>query len=143
MECREEKVTPHVAQNITTTRGSRIDARLRSNVRAPDGLVRQDRTPLSVASATSAALISSERKAATFMRRGDTTPGRGGFRTAVGAPIDAGAEPGKRERAKKIGLDAGHLPRATRITSPSKTSSSAANSTCTAVGTSSLGLIGV
>ncbi len=27
LECREEKVTPHVAQNITTTRGSRIDAR--------------------------------------------------------------------------------------------------------------------
>ena len=27
MECREEKVTPHVAQNITTTRGSRIDGR--------------------------------------------------------------------------------------------------------------------
>ena len=27
MECREENVTPHVAQNITTTRGSRIDGR--------------------------------------------------------------------------------------------------------------------
>jgi transposase len=27
LECREEKVTPHVAQNITATRGSRIDAR--------------------------------------------------------------------------------------------------------------------
>jgi hypothetical protein len=27
LERREEKVTPHVAQNITTTRGSRIDAR--------------------------------------------------------------------------------------------------------------------
>ena len=27
MECREEKVTPHVAQNITTTRGPRIDSR--------------------------------------------------------------------------------------------------------------------
>jgi hypothetical protein len=27
LECREENVTPHVAQNITTTRGSRIDAR--------------------------------------------------------------------------------------------------------------------
>jgi transposase len=27
MECREEKVTPHVAQNITATRGSRIDGR--------------------------------------------------------------------------------------------------------------------
>jgi transposase len=27
MECREEKVTPHVAQNITSTRGSRIDGR--------------------------------------------------------------------------------------------------------------------
>jgi hypothetical protein len=27
LECREEKVTPHVAQNITTTRGSRIDGR--------------------------------------------------------------------------------------------------------------------
>src|SRR3954447_3324821 len=27
MECREEKVTPHVTQNITTTRGSRIDGR--------------------------------------------------------------------------------------------------------------------
>lgn len=27
MECREENVTPHVTQNITTTRGSRIDAR--------------------------------------------------------------------------------------------------------------------
>ena len=26
-ECREEKVTPHVAQNITSTRGSRIDGR--------------------------------------------------------------------------------------------------------------------
>jgi transposase len=27
LECREENVTPHVAQNITTTRGSRIDGR--------------------------------------------------------------------------------------------------------------------
>lgn len=27
MECREENVTPHVTQNITTTRGSRIDGR--------------------------------------------------------------------------------------------------------------------
>ena len=27
LECREEKVTPHVAQNIPTTRGSRIDGR--------------------------------------------------------------------------------------------------------------------
>ena len=27
LECREENVTPHVAQNITATRGSRIDAR--------------------------------------------------------------------------------------------------------------------
>ena len=27
MECREENVTPHVAQNITRTRGSRIDGR--------------------------------------------------------------------------------------------------------------------
>ena len=27
MECREENVTPHVTRNITTTRGSRIDAR--------------------------------------------------------------------------------------------------------------------
>ena len=27
LECREEKVTPHVAQNITPTRGSRIDGR--------------------------------------------------------------------------------------------------------------------
>ena len=27
LECREENVTPHVAQNITTTRGSRIDDR--------------------------------------------------------------------------------------------------------------------
>jgi transposase len=27
MECREEKVTPHVAQNISATRGSRIDGR--------------------------------------------------------------------------------------------------------------------
>jgi IS5 family transposase len=27
MECREETVTPHVTQNITTTRGSRIDGR--------------------------------------------------------------------------------------------------------------------
>jgi transposase len=27
LECREENVTPHVPQNITTTRGSRIDAR--------------------------------------------------------------------------------------------------------------------
>jgi hypothetical protein len=27
LECREEKVTPHVAQNITATRGSRIDGR--------------------------------------------------------------------------------------------------------------------
>jgi transposase len=27
MECREEGITPHVAQNITTTRGSRIDGR--------------------------------------------------------------------------------------------------------------------
>ena len=27
LECREEQVTPHVAQNVTTTRGSRIDGR--------------------------------------------------------------------------------------------------------------------
>ena len=27
MECRGEQVTPHVAQNVTTTRGSRIDGR--------------------------------------------------------------------------------------------------------------------
>ena len=27
MECREENVTPHVAQNITASRGSRIDGR--------------------------------------------------------------------------------------------------------------------